>query len=247
MDNGSKFGTLVLISRPWSFQNKLNESETIAVQIGRTVLDFNLKKSWRLFPLCYSGENEVVNVHRRENDQQPQQPPQALPNGNPPEQQREGHENDAHEQRPLQIIPNLPVPDYAAPHNQQPEREAGDVLDGEQAGNGADPDRDNSVVEEGVNQPDAQIVVEPVDANAIPAQPLAPAQAPAPVQPQPPPQQEQPPANIHPAVQQNPHIRAERELEIENVEEVARLENRPTTFVVASPAQNEPPAPPAIA
>lgn len=237
MDNGSKFGTLVLVARPWSFQNKLNESENIAVQIGRTVLDFNLKKSWRLFPLCYSGENEVVNVHRRDNDQ-PQQQGQASISvqPQPPAEnagEQEGSVDEDNEQRPGPVLPNLPVPDYAAQHEQAGGQQANNALDG----NGEANDRDDSVVEVGAPRPDEQVVVEPVDEMVNPAQ--------AQQAEQPPPalaQQQQPEENVQ-AVPANPRMVADRDLEVENIDEVGRLENRPTTFPAPSHPQNGSPAP----
>lgn len=61
VDTNSKFGTLVLSKDPLILSPEI-EDTGIALQIGRTVLEFSLKKSWKLFPLCYSNENDVVST-----------------------------------------------------------------------------------------------------------------------------------------------------------------------------------------
>jgi hypothetical protein len=49
-DNNSKFGTLVYIKKPLILNN---ENNNLALQVGRSVLSFNLKKNWKVLAVCF--------------------------------------------------------------------------------------------------------------------------------------------------------------------------------------------------
>ncbi len=49
-DHNSKFGTLVLIKRPITLSY---DSNNLALQIGRTVLSFTLKKTYKIMTICF--------------------------------------------------------------------------------------------------------------------------------------------------------------------------------------------------
>ena len=49
-DNNSKFGTLVLVKAPIPLTKDIS---SLAVQIGRSVLSFTLKKTWKLLSVCF--------------------------------------------------------------------------------------------------------------------------------------------------------------------------------------------------
>ncbi|KRX04038.1 SMAD/FHA domain [Pseudocohnilembus persalinus] len=66
-DNNSKFGTVRLIKEPLKVTLPLNNS---AVQIGRSVLNFELKKNWKVLSVCFGGQVlETQKINR--NGQQP--------------------------------------------------------------------------------------------------------------------------------------------------------------------------------
>ncbi|CEL99854.1 unnamed protein product [Vitrella brassicaformis CCMP3155] len=54
-DHFSKFGTLVALKKPF----RLDVGNTISVQVGRTVLTVQVKRSWRLLPGCFRRTHGV--------------------------------------------------------------------------------------------------------------------------------------------------------------------------------------------
>jgi len=66
-DQNSKFGTLVLMKNPIMLNH---ENNNIAVQVGRTVLSFNIKKTWKL-PLCFGGTNKMNEKGLNEQEKVP--------------------------------------------------------------------------------------------------------------------------------------------------------------------------------
>lgn len=64
MDKGGKFGTLVLVQKPLPLIYG-NGPDCVSIQVGRTVFEFAIKSTWRLLPLCFSGDNDIVKSHPR--------------------------------------------------------------------------------------------------------------------------------------------------------------------------------------
>ena len=57
-DKGSKFGTLIQIKRPIS----LETMEKLAIQTGRTLLDFTINKPWSFLPSCFKSSSSSYEV-----------------------------------------------------------------------------------------------------------------------------------------------------------------------------------------
>ena len=57
-DKGSKFGTLIQIKRPISLEN----FENLAIQSGRTLLEFSIKKPWSFLPSCFKSSSSSYEV-----------------------------------------------------------------------------------------------------------------------------------------------------------------------------------------
>ena len=66
-DNNSKFGTLVLVQTP---KIKITENLPLSLQVGRTYLNFILKKEEKLFSCCEVSENPDVFYHYKQNEKQ---------------------------------------------------------------------------------------------------------------------------------------------------------------------------------
>jgi pSer/pThr/pTyr-binding forkhead associated (FHA) protein len=50
-DNNSKFGSLVLMQKPFTINSELRNN--ISMQIGRHVLSFQLRKTWKILTVCF--------------------------------------------------------------------------------------------------------------------------------------------------------------------------------------------------
>ena len=66
-DNNSKFGTLVLVQTP---NIKITENLPLILQVGRTCLNFILKKEQKFFSCCEVSENPDVFYHYKQNEKQ---------------------------------------------------------------------------------------------------------------------------------------------------------------------------------
>ena len=66
-DNNSKFGTLVLVQTP---NIKITENLPLILQVGRTYLNFILKKEQKFFSCCEVSENPDVFYHYKQNEKQ---------------------------------------------------------------------------------------------------------------------------------------------------------------------------------
>ena len=66
-DNNSKFGTLILVQTPII---KIKENLPLSLQIGRTYLNFILKKEKNFFSFCEVSENPDVFYHYKQNEKQ---------------------------------------------------------------------------------------------------------------------------------------------------------------------------------
>ena len=66
-DNNSKFGTLVLVQTP---NIKITENLPLILQVGRTYLNFILKKEQKFFSCCEVLENPDVFYHYKQNEKQ---------------------------------------------------------------------------------------------------------------------------------------------------------------------------------
>ena len=66
-DNNSKFGTLVLVQTP---NIKIIENLPLILQVGRTYLNFILKKEQKFFSCCEVLENPDVFYHYKQNEKQ---------------------------------------------------------------------------------------------------------------------------------------------------------------------------------
>eukprot|EP01017_Pseudomicrothorax_dubius_P032908 TRINITY_DN4354_c0_g1_i1.p1 TRINITY_DN4354_c0_g1~~TRINITY_DN4354_c0_g1_i1.p1 ORF type:complete len:490 (+),score=89.00 TRINITY_DN4354_c0_g1_i1:221-1690(+) len=64
VDNQSKFGTLIMVKEP---RQITKETPEIAFQIGRTVVEFSVKKMWKILPaLCGKRDDVVDKVVRKQ-------------------------------------------------------------------------------------------------------------------------------------------------------------------------------------
>lgn len=59
-DNNSKFGSLVEIKRPL----KIEKNKKLAVQTGKSMIVFNVKKPWSFFPSCFSTNGNAYDVFK---------------------------------------------------------------------------------------------------------------------------------------------------------------------------------------
>lgn len=66
-DNNSKFGTLILVQTPTI---KMTENLPLSIQVGRTYLNFELKKDESFFSCCGVSENPNVFYHYKQNEKQ---------------------------------------------------------------------------------------------------------------------------------------------------------------------------------
>eukprot|EP00828_Plagiopyla_frontata_P011288 TRINITY_DN16226_c0_g1_i2.p1 TRINITY_DN16226_c0_g1~~TRINITY_DN16226_c0_g1_i2.p1 ORF type:complete len:309 (-),score=31.13 TRINITY_DN16226_c0_g1_i2:72-998(-) len=58
-DKNSKFGTLLLLQKP--FPINFSNNNNMAVQINRTVMQFHIKKKWSITPSCFRNKIEEIN------------------------------------------------------------------------------------------------------------------------------------------------------------------------------------------
>ena len=66
-DNNSKFGTLILVQIP---KIKMIENLPLILQVGRTYLNFIIKKEEKFFSCCEVSENPDVFYHYKQNEKQ---------------------------------------------------------------------------------------------------------------------------------------------------------------------------------